>query len=72
MQCDYVGLKGDYIVPTYFVTELQERLDIAIEQLRGQMVALGTEYGFLHPEVQQCSRELDQLLLQYYAIQRKQ
>ncbi|MFC3842240.1 Spo0E family sporulation regulatory protein-aspartic acid phosphatase [Paenibacillus sp. GCM10012304] len=67
-----MGLKGDYIVPTYFVTELQERLDIAIEQLRGQMVALGTEHGFLHPEVQQCSRELDQLLLQYYAIQRKQ
>ncbi|MDU0203080.1 MULTISPECIES: aspartyl-phosphate phosphatase Spo0E family protein [Paenibacillus] len=54
------------------MTELQERLDIAIEQLRGQMVALGTEHGFLHPEVQQCSRELDQLLLQYYAIQRKQ
>lgn len=59
-------------MPTYYVTELQERLDIAIEQLRGQMVTLGTEYGFLHPEVQQCSRELDKLLLQYYAIQRKQ
>ncbi|BFT69828.1 MULTISPECIES: aspartyl-phosphate phosphatase Spo0E family protein [Paenibacillus] len=59
-------------MPTYFVTELQERLDIAIEQLRDQMVALGTEYGFLHPEVQQCSRELDQLILQYYAMQRKQ
>ncbi|MDD9271310.1 Spo0E family sporulation regulatory protein-aspartic acid phosphatase [Paenibacillus sp. GCM10023248] len=59
-------------MPTYFVTELQERLDIAIETLREQMVTLGTEYGFLHPEVQQCSRELDQLLLQYYALRRKQ
>ncbi|MDQ0901677.1 MULTISPECIES: aspartyl-phosphate phosphatase Spo0E family protein [unclassified Paenibacillus] len=53
-----------------FVTEPQERLNIEIEQLRGQMVSLGTAYGFLHPEVQQCSRELDQLLLQYYAIRR--
>ncbi|MBP1962534.1 aspartyl-phosphate phosphatase Spo0E family protein [Paenibacillus aceris] len=59
-------------MPTYFVTEPQERLDIAIEQLRDQMVTLGTEFGFMHPDVQQCSRELDQLLLQYYAIQRKQ
>nr|WP_240159873.1 aspartyl-phosphate phosphatase Spo0E family protein [Paenibacillus aceris] len=47
-------------------------MDIAIEQLRDQMVTLGTEFGFMHPDVQQCSRELDQLLLQYYAIQRKQ
>ncbi|NOU99744.1 Spo0E family sporulation regulatory protein-aspartic acid phosphatase [Paenibacillus sp. LMG 31457] len=36
------------------------------------MVTLGTEYGFLHPDVQQASRKLDQLLLQYYALQRKQ
>ncbi|TXK77587.1 aspartyl-phosphate phosphatase Spo0E family protein [Paenibacillus sp. N3.4] len=36
------------------------------------MVTLGTRYGFLHPEVQQCSRELDQLLLQYYAMRPRQ
>jgi hypothetical protein len=65
-------LKGDYIVLTYFATEPQGQLDIAIEELRGQMVILGTEYGFLHPDVQQCSRELDQLLLQYYALRPKQ
>ncbi|WP_254777039.1 aspartyl-phosphate phosphatase Spo0E family protein [Paenibacillus sp. yr247] len=57
---------------TYFVTEPQERLNIAIEQLRGQMVTLGNVYGFLHPDVQQCSRDLDQLILQYYAMQPKQ
>ncbi|WP_350340522.1 aspartyl-phosphate phosphatase Spo0E family protein [Paenibacillus hexagrammi] len=39
-----------------------------IEQLRGQMVSLGSMYGFLHPDVQRCSRQLDQLLLQYYAL----
>ncbi|WP_312029605.1 aspartyl-phosphate phosphatase Spo0E family protein [Paenibacillus sedimenti] len=53
-----------------FVTEPQERLNIEIEQLRGQMVILSNEYGFLHPEVQQCSQQLDELLLQYYAIRR--
>lgn len=72
LQCDYVGLKGEYNVMPLFVTEPQERLNIEIEQLRGQMVSLGTTYGFLHPEVQQCSRELDQLLLQYYAMRPKQ
>ncbi|MBD0383432.1 aspartyl-phosphate phosphatase Spo0E family protein [Paenibacillus sp. WST5] len=34
------------------------------------MVILSNEYGFLHPEVQQCSQQLDELLLQYYAIRR--
>ena len=37
-----------------------------IEYLRGQMVSLGTRYGLLHPEVQQCSEQLDELLLEYY------
>ncbi|WP_246302802.1 aspartyl-phosphate phosphatase Spo0E family protein [Paenibacillus plantarum] len=53
-----------------FVTEPQERLHIKIEQLRGKMVSLGTSHGFLHPDVQKCSRDLDQLLLQYYATRR--
>ncbi|MEW9700694.1 Spo0E family sporulation regulatory protein-aspartic acid phosphatase [Paenibacillus sp. SI8] len=48
------------------VTEPQERLNTEIEQLRGQMVTLGNAHGFLHPDVQLCSRQLDQLLLQYY------
>ncbi|WP_268796194.1 aspartyl-phosphate phosphatase Spo0E family protein [Paenibacillus sp. Soil750] len=52
------------------MTEPQERLHIKIEQLRGQMVSLGTSHGFLHPDVQKCSRDLDQLLLQYYATRR--
>ncbi|UKS30994.1 aspartyl-phosphate phosphatase Spo0E family protein [Paenibacillus sp. HWE-109] len=56
----------------FFVTEPQERLNIEIEQLRSQMVSLGNAHGFLHPDVQQCSRELDLLLLQYYALRPKQ
>lgn len=39
-----------------------------IETVRGEMVALGTEFGFLHPDVQLCSRRLDQLLLRFYAL----
>ncbi|MFD0696422.1 aspartyl-phosphate phosphatase Spo0E family protein [Paenibacillus sp. GCM10027628] len=57
---------------TIFVTEPQERLNIEIEQLRDRMVILGNAYGFLHPEVQQCSQQLDKLLLQYYAMRRNQ
>ncbi|WP_189011753.1 aspartyl-phosphate phosphatase Spo0E family protein [Paenibacillus marchantiophytorum] len=56
----------------FFVTEPQERLNIEIEQLRSQMVILGSTHGFLHPDVQQCSQELDLLLLQYYALRPKQ
>ncbi|WNR45640.1 aspartyl-phosphate phosphatase Spo0E family protein [Paenibacillus roseipurpureus] len=51
-----------------FLTEPQERLHMKIEQLRGEMVSLGTSFGFLHPDVQKCSQDLDQLLLQYYAL----
>ncbi|MFC5447609.1 aspartyl-phosphate phosphatase Spo0E family protein [Paenibacillus aestuarii] len=53
-----------------FVTEPQERLILEIERLREQMVTLGNTYGLLHPEVQHCSRQLDELLLQYYEIRR--
>ncbi|WP_346010369.1 aspartyl-phosphate phosphatase Spo0E family protein [Paenibacillus sp. SYP-B3998] len=55
-----------------FVTEPQEQLNIEIEQLRGKMILLGNVHGFLHPAVQQCSRQLDQLLLQFYEINRRQ
>ncbi|PUA39553.1 hypothetical protein C8Z91_09000 [Paenibacillus elgii] len=37
-----------------------------IEDMREQMVSLGNQLGFMHPEVQHCSRQLDQLLLRYY------
>ena len=67
LQCDYVRAKGDNNRATIIRDRTQERFHIKIEQLRGQMVSLGTSYGFLHPEVQKCSRDLDQLLLQYYA-----
>lgn len=47
-------------------TKLKVSISSQIENLRGQMVSLGTRYGFLHPEVQQCSVQLDKLLLEYY------
>lgn len=45
---------------------LDASMSSQIERLRGQMVSLGTRYGLLHPEVQQCSEQLDELLLEYY------
>ncbi|MNI53561.1 Spo0E like sporulation regulatory protein [compost metagenome] len=47
------------------INEMQ--LCTEIEQIRSEMVVLGTIHGFLHPEVQACSRQLDVLLLQYYS-----
>lgn len=44
----------------------KEKLISEIEQLREQMIILGNRHGFLHPEVQSCSRQLDQLLVQFY------
>ncbi|MVP01731.1 aspartyl-phosphate phosphatase Spo0E family protein [Paenibacillus lutrae] len=40
-----------------------------IEQLRFQLVEKGMQYGFLHPSVQQDSRDLDKLLLQFYKLE---
>jgi hypothetical protein len=37
-----------------------------IEKVRSRMVELGCKLGLLHPEVQQCSERLDELLLDYY------
>ncbi|MGG1517473.1 aspartyl-phosphate phosphatase Spo0E family protein [Paenibacillus oryzisoli] len=48
----------------------QDHLCHRIEQLRHQMVSLGTAHGLLHPDVQQCSRDLDLLLVQYHLIRR--
>lgn len=54
-------------------TALDSRSDLneEIETLRRRMVALGNQFGFLHPEVMACSQRLDQLLLDYYARDRK-
>lgn len=45
-----------------------KRTDVVeeIESVRMEMVKLGTRYGMLHPDVQRCSRQLDELLNQYY------
>ncbi|MFN0224977.1 MULTISPECIES: aspartyl-phosphate phosphatase Spo0E family protein [Paenibacillus] len=48
--------------------DLQASLSREIEKLREQLVTLGIRFGLMHPEVQQCSRQLDELLLQYYDI----
>ncbi|MCZ8522380.1 aspartyl-phosphate phosphatase Spo0E family protein [Paenibacillus mucilaginosus] len=47
---------------------MQASLSREIEKLREQLVTLGIRFGLMHPEVQQCSRQLDELLLQYYDI----
>jgi hypothetical protein len=49
-------------------TTSQTKLCNEIEQIRSRMVVLGTQYGFLHPDVQQCSRQLDELLLEFYVL----
>ena len=41
-----------------------------IERIRVKMVQLGNHFGFHHPDVQQCSRQLDYLLMQYYKIEK--
>jgi hypothetical protein len=37
-----------------------------IERIRNQLILLGNRHGFLHAEVQNCSRQLDRLLVQFY------
>jgi len=48
--------------------EASQSIDTRIEHMRGQMVMLGTRHGFQHPDVQSCSRKLDLLVLEYYAV----
>nr|WP_245247274.1 MULTISPECIES: aspartyl-phosphate phosphatase Spo0E family protein [unclassified Paenibacillus] len=38
-----------------------------IEEVRGHLVSLGIQFGLMHPEVQRCSQQLDELLLRFYA-----
>lgn len=52
------------ILQNYTLSQLSNE----IEQIRDRMVILGTRHGFLHPEVQLCSRQLDELLLEFYAL----
>jgi len=47
--------------------EVRQNISVKIESMRGQMVMLGTRHGFLHPDVQNCSKKLDLLVLEYYA-----
>ncbi|NHN30385.1 aspartyl-phosphate phosphatase Spo0E family protein [Paenibacillus agricola] len=42
-----------------------------IEIVRSHMVQLVDQYGFMHPEVQQCSSQLDILLLQFYQLDKQ-
>ncbi|TDF98969.1 aspartyl-phosphate phosphatase Spo0E family protein [Paenibacillus piri] len=48
----------------------RSELSAEIEKVRTHMVHLAGEFGFLHPEVQHCSKQLDSLLIQYYLIDR--
>ncbi|WP_409347277.1 aspartyl-phosphate phosphatase Spo0E family protein [Paenibacillus sp. MBLB4367] len=42
-----------------------------IEQVRQQMNVLGCSHGLLHPEVMKCSQQLDKLLIQHYAMEKR-
>jgi hypothetical protein len=46
----------------------REAIEREIERVREQMVKLGAIYGFLHPDVQRCSKQLDSLLIQFYTL----
>ncbi|MBP1992014.1 aspartyl-phosphate phosphatase Spo0E family protein [Paenibacillus eucommiae] len=50
------------------VLNSKKRLSTEIEHLRNRMVHLGSHLGFLHPDVQLCSSQLDDLIVQYYEI----
>lgn len=52
-------------------TETQNKVSKDIENKREEMVDLGGRHGFLHPRVQLASKQLDQLLLKYYALHHK-
>lgn len=42
-----------------------------IERTREHMRQMAGELGFLHPDVVRCSEQLDELLLNYYAVMGK-
>jgi hypothetical protein len=52
---------------TSFPNSLSE-ISIEIERVRTRMILLGDQYGLMHPEVHECSNELDQLLLRFYEL----
>jgi hypothetical protein len=58
--------QGDKKVIRTVFTSLEVKLMTEIEQVRNRMITLADLHGFLHPEVQDCSRQLDQLLFQFY------
>ncbi|UUZ84033.1 aspartyl-phosphate phosphatase Spo0E family protein [Paenibacillus sp. P26] len=51
--------------------ELHSVISDEIERVRERMIRLGDQFGLMHPEVQQCSRQLDELLLKFYELDLK-
>jgi hypothetical protein len=47
------------------------KYSIEIELARSHMVKLVDQYGFMHPEVQRCSSQLDVLLLKFYQLDKQ-
>ncbi|WJH32255.1 aspartyl-phosphate phosphatase Spo0E family protein [Paenibacillus aurantius] len=50
--------------------ERNQRINSEIELARQKMVHLTNELGFLHPDVVKCSENLDELLLEFYRMNR--
>ncbi|TCZ75839.1 aspartyl-phosphate phosphatase Spo0E family protein [Paenibacillus albiflavus] len=59
------------LLGTSSTAPLEAIVSSQIEYLRGRMVFLGTRYGLRHPAVQQCSEQLDELLLEFYNSKQK-
>lgn len=51
--------------------ELRSVISNEIEKVRERMVRMGDQLGLMHPEVQKCSRQLDELLLRFYEVDLK-
>jgi hypothetical protein len=53
------------MVSTAF-SNADKELITEIERIRDELILLGIRHGFLDAEVQNCSRQLDRLLVQFY------
>lgn len=56
---------------TMMVLNHTEDISSEIEQVRQRMNTLGGSHGLLHPEVMKCSQQLDELLIQHYALEKR-
>ncbi|TBL71617.1 aspartyl-phosphate phosphatase Spo0E family protein [Paenibacillus thalictri] len=63
-----ISLKVVQVLVLAVSPDSRTALSIEIEIVRKQMNLLGEQLGFLHPDVQACSKKLDKLLLQYYEL----